>query len=80
MVQTEERVLAMTLDRVEALGLLVNYPKYQLVPTQSIDFLGFKVDANTVSQSLPDAKPLTYAKRLREFKGSNEYLQGCWHS
>ena len=59
MAQTEESArvhTAITLDLLEALGFLVNYPKFQLNPAQSIEFLGFQIDSKSVSLSLPEAK------------------------
>lgn len=47
---------ALTLNLLEALGFLVNYPKSQLQPTQTIEFLGFQVDSKLGCLSLPEAK------------------------
>lgn len=51
----------MTLNVLESLSFLVSYPKSQLVSTQSTDFLGFKVDFNTLSLSLPALKVDSYS-------------------
>lgn len=40
----------------ESLGFLVSYWKSQLVQAGSTDFLGFKVDSNILSLSLPELK------------------------
>lgn len=56
---TKERArdhTAMTLDFLEALGFLVNYPKSQLTPSQTIVFLGFQIDSKSVSLSLREEK------------------------
>lgn len=57
--RTKERArnhTAMTLDLLEALGFLVNYPKSQLTPSQTIVFLGFQIDSKSVSLSLREEK------------------------
>ena len=56
---SEEMVLshtALTLDLLESLGFLINYPKSHLTPAKKIDFLGFQVDSSTMALSLPESK------------------------
>ena len=56
---SEEMVLshtALTLDLLESLGFLINYPKSHLTPARKIDFLGFQVDSSTMALSLPESK------------------------
>lgn len=58
MARSEEQSLyhtAMTL-LPESLGFLVSYRKSQLVQAGSTDYLGFKVDSNTLSLNLPELK------------------------
>ena len=56
---SEEVVLshtALTLDLLELLEYLINYPKSHLTPARKIDFLGFQVDSSTIALSLPESK------------------------
>ena len=48
--------MSLTLDLLESLGFLVNYPKSHLTPTSKIDFLGFQVNSAPMSLSLPHTK------------------------
>lgn len=48
--------LHLTLDILEILGFLVNYPKCVLKPTQIIDFLGFLVNSREMKLYLPQEK------------------------
>ena len=52
--QAEEIAQDHTVITPGALEFLVNYPNSQLVPTQGIDFLGFRINSITMSLSLPD--------------------------
>ena len=54
-----------TLNLLEALGYLVNYPKSQLIPTQSTTFLGFVVDCQTGELSLPSSKVKSIQKEAQ---------------
>ena len=54
-----------TLDLLEALGYLVNYPKSQLTPTQTTTFLGFVVICTTWELSLPISKVKTIQKEAQ---------------
>ena len=69
-----------TLDLLEALGHLVNYPKSQLTHTQSTTFLWFVVNCKTGELSLPIsqgqdhsegsiAPPLITPHQLAQFNG-----------
>ena len=60
---------AITLDLLEALGFLVNYPKSQLVPTQSLDSLGFRINSITMSLSLPDTKIAHICQEAQRIQG-----------
>ena len=48
--------LSLVLTTLEALGFLVNYPKSQLTPVQTVLFLGFLVNSQTRELSLPSEK------------------------
>lgn len=45
--------VTLTVTSLEMLGFVVNYQKSQLNPTQSIEFLGFRVNSITLNISLP---------------------------
>ena len=47
---------ATTLNLLEGLGFVVNYPKSVLIPSQEIEFLGFIVNSLNLSLSLPTDK------------------------
>ena len=46
----------LTLDLLEALGFLVNYPKSHLTPSQEMEYLGFLIDSTQKELRLPKAK------------------------
>ena len=46
----------LTLDLLEALGFLVNYPKSHLTPSQEMEYLGFLIDSTQKKLRLPKAK------------------------
>ncbi|XP_022784519.1 uncharacterized protein LOC111325067 [Stylophora pistillata] len=53
---TEETLtyhITLTVTLLEILGFVVNYQKSQLNPTQSIEFLGFRINSVTLNISLP---------------------------
>ena len=54
-----------TLDLLEALGHLVNYPKSKLAHTQSTIFLGLVVNCKTGELSFPISKVKTIQKEAR---------------
>ena len=54
-----------TLNLLEAPGYLVNYPKSQLIPTQSTTFLGFVVDCQMGELSLPSSKVKSIQKEAQ---------------
>ena len=61
LIMGETRQLALqhagtTLNLLEGLGFVVNYPKSLLVPSQEIEFLGFIVNSLNLSLSLPTDK------------------------
>ena len=60
---------AITLNLLEALGYLVNYPKSQLVPMQSLDFLGFRINSITMPLSLPDTKVTHIRQEAQRIQG-----------
>ena len=56
MAETQEMAkchAAMTVNLLESLGFTVNYQKSVLLPTTTIEFLGFLVDSKTLTLSLP---------------------------
>lgn len=56
MASTEETLsyqVTLTVTLLEMLGFVVNYQKSQLNPTQSIEFLGFRINSITLNISLP---------------------------
>ena len=59
MASTEETVtyhVTLTVTLLEMLGFLVNHEKSQLNPTQSMEFLGFRINSVTLNISLPLGK------------------------
>ena len=49
-------LLCLPLGLSSAARVLINYPKSQLMPQQSTQFLGIHVEPNTMRLSLPQAK------------------------
>jgi hypothetical protein len=47
---------ATTVNLLESLGFTINYQKSVLIPTTTIEFLGFLVDSKTLTLSLPKEK------------------------
>ena len=47
---------ATTINLLESLGFTVNYQKSVLIPSTTIEFLGFVVDSKTLTLSLPKEK------------------------
>lgn len=47
---------ATTLNLLERLGFIINYPKSQLVPSRRLEFLGHLVYSENLSLSLPGEK------------------------
>ncbi|KAM4723097.1 uncharacterized protein WCC33_009317 [Rhinophrynus dorsalis] len=54
-----------TIQLLTSLGFLINWKKSQLIPSQSIEFLGFVVDSLKTSLSLPRSKIRTIHKEIR---------------
>ena len=54
--------LCLTLDLLEILGFLVNYPKCILQPTQIIIFLGFLVNSTQMKLYLPQERMMVITK------------------
>ena len=51
-----ELALFKTIGFLESLGFVINYEKSQIIPTQSIRYLGFIFDSKNMSVSLPTEK------------------------
>ena len=72
---SEETVLsytALTLDLLESLGFLINYPKSHLTPNT----YGFQVDSSTMSLSLPEPKITHIQQETRRLLGL-EMVSAC---
>ena len=61
LIMAESQALALhhaasTLNLLEGLGFIVNYNKSQLIPCQSIEFLGFLINSTNLTLQLPGEK------------------------
>ena len=68
--------LLLTLDLLEILGFLINYPKCVLHPTQNIDFLGFVVNSREMKLYLPREKMATISKEAAGILNSQRQVSG----
>lgn len=63
----------MTVVLLEAMGFLINYPKSQLTPEQSAQFLGCLVDSNSMKLSPPmQAKVKNITQEAKRLMGAEE--------
>ena len=74
--QLAESHLRLTLDLLEILGFLINYPKCVLHPTQTIDFLGFVVNSREMKLYLPQEKMVTISKEATRILNSQQHVSG----
>lgn len=68
--------LLLTLDLLEILGFLINYPKCVLHPTQNIDFLGLVVNSREMKLYLPREKMATISKEATRILNSQQDVSG----
>ena len=81
----EESILntRLTLEILQWLGLIINWDKSTLVPTQSLTFLGFTINSLTMSPSLPEGKILKVRQTCQKALASPTVSSGScrppWH-
>ena len=63
---------ASALNLLEGLGFVVNYDKSQLVPSQSIEFLGFQINSTNLTLQLPGEKLRKIRKTCQNLLGKTE--------
>ena len=79
-IQEVLRAKEFVLQVAKKLGILINLDKSLLTPTQVIEYLGMKIDANLFWVSPSDKRCLSAEKILREFLASDVQQAKSWQS